>query len=159
MQRSVDAAFDELYDLQSQFPDVVVLADEGVADEWVIKAELALGVRLPASFRLFATRHGLALINKNELNGLLGVEFDDAVGPDIVFATRAERSVCGTPPYPVLLMDYDGDLKYFLDAARMDDSNECPVVQWEIQAPQQYDDYAPNFAEFLVKMCKFYLEA
>jgi hypothetical protein len=40
----------------------------------------------------------------------------------------------------------------------MNSDDEFPVVEWCIESPDEFVDYAENFAEFLVKKTRFYTD-
>jgi hypothetical protein len=147
--------YDEIEGLIKENPGVVLFA-EGVDREWIEKAEAALGLKLPPSFVDFLKRHGGATIGGEVVNGLLGLEFEEAVGPDIVYNTLFDRQR-GLGHDLIVLVDNDGDEMFYLDTGTVDVDGENPVVRVLIEAPHDREKYASTFAEFLLKRVKFAL--
>jgi len=101
-------------------------------------------------------KYGGGTLVGEAVNGLLGMDFDEACGPDIVYETRLERKVFGIPTDWILLLNFEGDEKYYLDTSITDEHGENPVIRWEIEEPDNPDRYADSFAEFLLKRIKFF---
>lgn len=149
--------FDEVEALARENPGLIKFAD-GVAPEWIPKAEGALGVRLPPSFVHFLLQYGGATIGHEEVNGLLGLEFADACGPDVVYNTLLDRK-SGLDPYLLPLVDNDGDEIFYLDTSVADADGENPVVRVMCEAPETREAYAPSFVQFLLERIRFCLAA
>lgn len=147
--------YDEIQTLAKQYPGVVRFA-EGVGREWIEKAEARLAVKLPPSFVDFLSRHGGATIGGEIVNGLLGIEFEEAVGPDIVYNTLLDRQ-SGLDRGLIVLVDNDGDEMFYLDTSKVDEDGENPVIRVEIETPHKREKYAATFAEFLLKRVQFAL--
>jgi hypothetical protein len=137
------------------YPDDVKFAG-GVSEEWIRKAEAALGLHFPPSFRRYLERYGGGRIGGEVVNGLLGIPFEDACGPDIVYNTQLDRAQSGLDPNLVSLVDNDGDEVFYLDLSRVDEDGESPVVRVLIEEPTARQTYAENFAEFLLKRIRFF---
>ena len=147
--------YDEIEALIKENPGVVRFA-EGVDRVWIEKAEAALGVRLPPSFVDFLRRHGGATIGGEVINGLLGLEFEEACGPDIVYNTLLDRQR-GLDHDLIVLVDNDGDEMFYLETSTVDDDDENPVVRILSEAPHEREKYAPTFAGFFLKRVRFAL--
>lgn len=137
-------------------PDDVKFAG-GVGEEWIRKAEGALGLRFPPSFRRYLAQYGGGSIGGEVVNGLLGIPFEDACGPDIVYNTELDRKQSGLDPNLVVLVDNDGDEAFYLDLSRVDQDGESPVVRAVIEEPAARQPYADSFAAFLLKRIEFFL--
>jgi hypothetical protein len=129
----------------------------GVSDEWIGRAEAALGLHFPPSFRYYLRKYGGGSIGGEVLNGLLGIEFDDACGPDIVYNTQLDRTQSGLDPSLIVLVDNDGDEIFYLDAGHVDQGGESPVIRVVIEEPTARQRYAESFAEFLLRRVEFFL--
>jgi hypothetical protein len=135
----------------------LVLFATGVDVEWVRKAEEALGVRFSPSFDHYLQHYGGATIGGEIINGLLGIESEEACGPDIVYNTLLDRESRGIDASLIVLVDNDGDEFFYLDTARIDDDGENPVLRELIEAKGERPEYASSFAEFLLKRIEFCL--
>jgi antitoxin YobK len=149
-------AFDTIEQIRVGNPGLVLFAS-GVEEQWVRKAEEALGVQLPPSFVYFLTHYGGATIGGEVVNGLLGIEFDDACGPDIVYNTLLDRQNRGLDPSLVVLVDNDGDEFFYLQTGLVDEEAENPVLRELIEEKGTLRSYAANFAEFLLLRVRFCL--
>ncbi len=129
----------------------------GVSNEWIGAAEAALGLRFPPSFRHYLANYGGGSIGGEVVNGLLGIPFADACGPDIVYNTQLDRGR-GLDPHLIVLVDNDGDEVFYLDLSRMGQDGESPVVRVLIEEPTVRQPYAESFAEFLLKRIAFFAE-
>jgi SMI1 / KNR4 family (SUKH-1) len=147
--------YDEIEALVKANPGVVLFA-EGVDRGWIAKAEAALGLKFPPSFVEFLCRYGGATVGGEVVNGLLGLEFEDACGPDIVYNTLLDRQR-GLDRALIVLVDNDGDEMFYLDTGANNKDDENPVVRVLSEAPLEREDYAPTFAQFLLKRVKFAL--
>jgi antitoxin YobK len=137
-------------------PDKVKFAG-GVSEEWIRRAEAALGLRFPPSFRRYLAQYGGASIGGEVVNGLLGIPFEDACGPDIVYNTQLDRAQSGLDANLIALVDNDGDEAFYLDLSHMDQDDESPVIRVLIEEPTIRQLYAENFATFLLKRIEFFL--
>lgn len=131
----------------------------GVPESVVQQAEARLGVRFPPSFRWFLSNWGGASIDGEVVNGLIGLPFEDACGPDVVYCTMLDRDQFGLDHALVPLVDNDGDEIFYLDTSEVDANGESPVVQMVSEDPKRKTVYASNFAEFLLKRIDFALAA
>ena len=127
----------------------------GVPFEEVWVAEGYLGVQFPDSYKEFLQRYGAGSFGGRDVYGL-GVP--DTGLPNVVWATQALRdSDDFFPEDLVVIQDTgEGDL-LCLATSRMNDENECPVVQWipdltfEEQAFEQVNS---TFAHFLLRLVR-----
>lgn len=129
----------------------------GVGDEWIERAEAALGLHFPPSFRHYLRKYGGGSIGGEVVNGLLRIEFDEACGPDTVYNTQLDRAQSGLDPSLIVLIDNDGDETFYLDTGRIDQDGESPVIHVVIEEPTTRQPYAESFAEFLLKRVEFFL--
>jgi len=153
----IDRLYDEVDRLVQKHPEVISFV-EGISEDWVRKAELALSLRFPPSFRWYLLNYGGGTIGGEEINGLLGVDFDDACGPDIVFNTLVERRQFDIPHCLISLVNHEDEM-FYLDTSVKDENNENPVVREQAETLGSRDRYADNFARFLLKRIEFHLSA
>ncbi len=129
----------------------------GVSDEWIERAEAALGLHFSPSFRHYLREYGGGSIGGEVVNGLLGVEFEEACGPDIVYNTLLDRAQSGLDKSLIVLVDNDGDEAFYLDAGHVEPGVESPVIRVLIEDPTARQQYAKSFADFLLKRVEFFL--
>ncbi len=97
-------------------------------EELVAKAEAALGIGFPPSYRQFLLELGAGDIAGFEVYGVVNDDFDDARVPDAIALTLDARRAGLDPRYVLIGTLGDGSHDY-LDTAHPDASGEFPVVQ------------------------------
>ncbi len=127
----------------------------GAPFEEVWVAESALGVIFPDSYRDFLQRYGAGTFGGQPVYGL-GVPDDDL--PSVVFATNSLREQDDFFPGDLVVIQDtgEGDL-LCLATSRMNENNECPVVQWipEMSFEEQmFEMVNKTFAGFLLRIVK-----
>jgi hypothetical protein len=120
---------------------------------WV--AESRLGVTFPDSYREFLQRYGAGSFGGEPVYGL-GVPDTDL--PNVVWATEAIRTADDFFPSDLVVIQDtgQGDL-LCLATSRMNDTNECPVVQWipEMSFEEQmFEMINKTFAGFLLALAR-----
>lgn len=127
----------------------------GVPFEEVWVAENYLEVRFPDSYREFLQRYGAGSFGGKEVYGL-GVP---ATGlPNVVWATEALRASDDFFPADLVVIQDTGEGDILcLATSRMNDQNECPVVQWipEMSFEEQaFEVVNSTFAHFLLRLVR-----
>ena len=127
----------------------------GVPFEEVWVAEQRLEVTFPNSYREFLQRYGAGSFGGVLIHGL-GVPEDDL--PHVVFATEALREADDFFPADLVVIQDtgEGDL-LCLVTSRLNDDNECPVVQWipELTFEEQaFEVINTTFAHFLLRVAR-----
>jgi len=127
----------------------------GIPFEEVWVAENQLGVTFPDSYREFLQRYGAGSFGGQIIYGL-GVPPDSL--PNVVWATEALRASDDFFPADLVVIQDtgEGDL-LCLATSRMNDENECPVVQWipEMSFEEQmFEQINSTFAHFLLKLAR-----
>ena len=112
----------------------------------VIKAEVALGLGFPSSYREFLLKLGNGDINGIEFFGLTTDNFVNATIPNGIWLTLDERKNFELDNRFILISD---SLEYYyaLDTSRMQDG-ECPVVEL-LPDGNIVSIVAPTFGDFL----------
>ena len=157
MATDIDSTYRRIDELVQRDPDAIAFVG-GVSDDWIEKAAAALGVEFPPSFIRFLRQYGGGSIGREQIYGLLGVEFEDACGPDIVYNTRFERREFQIPDSYICLLDNDGDEIFYLDTSTESDSGENPVLRVNEEEPDNPEKYYDNFAQYLLKRIEFYFQ-
>ncbi len=97
-------------------------------DLLIKKAEKALNVEFPPTYKRFLKDFGCGDIRGEEFYGLINGEFDDSTLPNGIWLTLRERDEMGLPnEYVIIYATGDGNY-CALDTANIDDAGECPVV-------------------------------
>ena len=135
-------------------PDLVQFVGPVPFEEiWV--AESQLSVTFPDSYREFLKRYGAGAFGGEPIYGV-GVPDDDL--PSVVWATKAIRKSDDFFPADLVVVQDtgQGDL-LCLATSRMNEENECPVVQWipEMSFEEQmFEVVNSTFAHFLLAVAR-----
>jgi hypothetical protein len=127
------------------------------------KAEEALGLRFPPSYREFVLTFGAGSFGGTEIYGVIREEFQNSMVPNGVWLTLKDREAYGLPE-PFIIIYNDGFGWYFaIDTRQVDDQGESPVVILpdridETAGEQELEVDAPDFGSFLLKMVKEEIE-
>jgi antitoxin YobK len=120
---------------------------------WV--AESRLGVTFPDSYREFLMKYGAGSFGGEPIYGL-GVPDTDL--PNVVWATEAIRTADDFFPEDLVVIQDSGEGDLLcLATSRMNESNECPVVQWipEMSFEEQmFEVINKTFAGFLLRIAR-----
>lgn len=125
-------------------------AADAPSEEWIERAEQRLGVMLPPSYKWWLRNYGGGDVHGEEIFSIYGIEFDEAVGGDIVYANEHRE----LPPSRLAICDTGVDEEFYFDTSRADDNGEYEVVAFE--HPDAESTYASSFAEFLRKRIEFF---
>lgn len=127
----------------------------GVPFEEVWVAEKQLDVTFPDSYRDFLQKYGSGSFGGVVVYGL-GVPID--AEPSVVYATELMRRVDDFFPEDLVPIQDTGEGDILcLAVSRMDEDNECPVVQWipEMSFEEQmFEVVNKTFAHFLLRLAK-----
>lgn len=98
-------------------------------DDLIARAEQALGLTFPPTYRRFLAELGAGSIAGQEFYGVIDDDWDLSP-PDAIGRTLHERDDIALPdPYVVVAETGDGDW-YLLDTAQRDKDGESPVIRW-----------------------------
>lgn len=95
----------------------------------IAKAEQALGLVFPPSYKLFLSKLGCGDVNGLEFYGIVDEEFVDSGIPDGIWLTLTERKG-GLPDNFVIVYALDDGSYLALDVSETDRNNENPVIQY-----------------------------
>jgi antitoxin YobK len=127
----------------------------GVPFEEVWVAENRLEVQFPDSYKEFLQKYGALSFAGEPVYGL-GVPDDDL--PNVVFATQTLRASDDFFPGDLVVIQDMGEGDVLcLATSRMNDDNECPVVQWipEMSFEEQmFEQINSTFAHFLLAVAR-----
>jgi antitoxin YobK len=142
-----DQDYQKIVELIKDHPSVAEFANygSGISSDWVDKAENALGVPLPESYKWWLRNYGGGEIGGEEIYSVYGIDFDKVVGGDIVYMYRlALKNNRGRDHIPLCQSDIDG-VFYF----KVEDG--APGDEYSIVSEATGREYAINFLEFLEK--------
>jgi antitoxin YobK len=118
-------------------------------EELITKAEQALGIKFPPSYRLFLSELGCGDINGLEVYGIINDHFEISRVPNGIWLTLHERQNISLLPNYILIGE-SGDGSYIaLDASRKDNIGENPVVRLSLDG-QQSETVATSFGVYLL---------
>lgn len=95
----------------------------------VARAEAALGLTFPPSYRQFLLDLGSGDVAGFEVYGLVDDDFVDSAVPDAIWLTLEERESNGLDPRFIIIGALGDGTYDCLDTAHLDASGEAPVVQ------------------------------
>lgn len=136
----------------------------GRRDEALVrKAEEALGLRFPPSYREFVLTFGAGSFGGTEIYGVIREEFQNSMVPNGVWLTLKYRETYGMPKPFILICDDDLGSYFAIDTRQVDDQGESPVVILparidETAGEQELEVDTPDFGSFLLKMVKEEIE-
>lgn len=118
----------------------------------VQSAEKRLGAKFPPTYREFLLRLGCGDIGGREFYGIINENFDNSSIPNAIWLTLDERKISNLDPKLILISDsLEG--YYALDTSHINESGECPVVDWIPNVPKtELEIVAPDFGKFFLDL-------
>jgi len=95
----------------------------------VARAEAALGLRFPPSYRQFLLELGCGNVAGFEVYGVIDEDFANSSVPDAIWLTLEERRTNGLDPRFIVIGALGDGTFDCLDTAHLDRTGEAPVVQ------------------------------
>ena len=117
----------------------------GVSDEWIKKAEVRLGFKLPPSYKWWLKNYSGGEIYGEEIFSIYEKDFNIVVGGDIVYMHELNQKNGNYSRNQFVICESDDEVFYF-DLSKRDKDNEMPI--YELNRNQKYAD---DFIEFLKK--------
>ncbi len=144
----MDNRYEEIKTFIANNSDVVEFAEfgDGVSAEWIEKAEVAIGIELPPSYKWWLGNYGGGEVGGEEVFSVYEQDFDTVVGGDIVYMHRLNQSNGLFQPHQLAICESDFDGAFYFDTSARVENGECPVKSC---ATDQV--YANDFLEFLEK--------
>lgn len=124
---------------------------DGVKPEGLLaKAEQALGLTFPPTYRAFLGKLGCGDIGGAEFYGVIKDDFENSSVPDAIWLTLDERKSSSIPSsYIVVGSTGDGGY-YVIDCSTSSNDGENPVVEWWPGLDQQ-KPVAGDYGEFFLR--------
>ncbi len=134
--------------LISQNSSIAEFADfgDGVSSEWIAKAEEAIGMKLPNSYRWWLENYSGGEIGGEEVFSIYEQDFDSVVGGDVVAMYRIYQSEPNAEQGRIPICHSDVDGVFCFDISLPSETDEYAVLS-EATGTQ----YAADFIEFLEK--------
>jgi antitoxin YobK len=116
----------------------------------ILRAESALGVKFPPTYREFLSKLGCGDFAGEEFYGLINEQFEDSSVPNGIWLTLNERRLSNIPKSLVLIYATGDGTYYAIDTSKRDKENECPVVVWHpLSKPDDsLETVATDFGKF-----------
>ncbi len=124
-------------------------------EELVERAEAALSLRFPPSYRSFLRELGAGDIAGEEFYGLVTDDFENSSVPDGIWLTLDEREASNLPEALVVVYSDGMGNYYCLDTAHQGADGEHPVVMWMPGASEPDDELevmSEDFGRFFYAM-------
>lgn len=109
-------------------------------EDLVERAEAALGVQLPPSYRAFARELGAGHIAGEEFYGVTTDDFTKSSVPNGIWLTLREREDSGLPEALVIAYEDDEGAYYAIDTTQQRADGEHPLVRWVPGSSSAHDD-------------------
>ncbi len=122
------------------------------SDQLIQKAEEALGLKFPPTYRLFLKDFGCAGIARFEVYGIIDEDF--TMPGNVVWFTLNQRKMGAPHNYIVIGSTGYGPI-YVLDASHPNGEGEYPVMLWMPGLPEDpAEKINADFGEFLLEYVK-----
>jgi hypothetical protein len=124
---------------------------EPKSEELIQKAEKALGLKFPPTYRLFLKRYGCGGVGSMEVYGIIDDKFNESGVPDGIWLTLKHRNK-GAPHHFIIIASAGYGPLYVLDASQSNENGEYPVLLWTPgEPPTPTEKVADDFGEFLLE--------
>lgn len=116
--------------------------------EWLIeKAEKALNLKFPPTYRRFLKELGCGDIAGEEFYGIIDDNFTESGVPNGIWYTLVYRKKYGLSHEFIIINSLGDGTEFALDTSRIGDNGEYPVV-WLSLDGQIIEDVAEDFGKF-----------
>lgn len=125
-------------------------------DSLILKAQQALGITFPPTYRAFLSRYGCGHVAGEEFYGVVDDDFENSSVPDAVWLTLDERK-SGTPNSLVIVASTGDGGYYAIDLDKKNNEEESPVVEWWPGIPNAEGNrrvVAADFGTFLLQQVR-----
>ena len=119
----------------------------GKGSNLIERAEHALGVVFPPTYRKFLSTFGCGDIEGLEFYGIISGDFENSGVPDAIWLTINERS-SGLPEHLILIYATGDGAYYAIDTSQVDNNGECPIVSYDLN--RSLKKVAEDYGSFLL---------
>jgi hypothetical protein len=99
-------------------------------DELISRAELALGMTFPPTYRRFLGSFGCGHIRGREVYGIIDDDFENSSAPDAIWLTLEERRSSHLPKTAIVIGSTGDGGYYVIDRSQLSTEGESPVIEW-----------------------------
>lgn len=137
-------------ELVSRHPTIVNFGgvQDAVSSEWLHKAEDALGLVLPNSYKWFLKNYAGGEIGSEEIFSIYGMDFDSVRGGDIVYQHITGRRAGLVDDGQLVVSESDFGEVFFFDYSSF--NNEECLIKRRLPSGAE-ENYANDFYEFLYR--------
>lgn len=137
--------YNEIIELIGEAGDGVDFAPfgEGISEEWIEKAEKRLNVKFPVTYKWWLSNYNGGEVYGEEIYSVYGIEYDSAVGGDIVYINEISRKNDKDFFDKIIISEPQDSLFYFDISSGLIDG-EYPIYEYYTK-----EKYADTFLEFL----------
>lgn len=114
----------------------------------IAKAESALGLTFPPSYRSFLLEMGCGGVSGVEIFGIIDEDFHQSMVPDGIWLTMEERRSMGLDPHYVIVGEVGDGTYYALDTREVNADGENPVVVLSVDG-KHGEKVADSFGAYL----------
>lgn len=100
------------------------------SEELIRKAECAIGLAFPPTYREFLKRLGCGDVAGVEFYGVISVNFEDSSAPDAIWLTLEERKSSDFPSSHIIVGSTGDGAYYAIDYSLSDRDNDFPIVEY-----------------------------
>ncbi len=138
----------DVHKVVAEHPSIVNFGTpaDAVANDWIVKAEVALNRTLPDSYKWFLGEFAGGEIGGEEIYSIYGMPFDSVNGGDIVFQHLATRKAGLLDDSKLVISETDFGEVFFFDYTQFE-NGECTIYLRLPSGECVY--YADDFYEFL----------
>ena len=153
--------YEEAFALVEDHRDQAHFAPAPPPGDRVERAEQALGIRFPPTYRRFVTELGAGGIGSEDVYGVVNDDFEDVRPPGAIGYTRDLRRRGFITDDMVVIYALGDGTYYALDTARSGPDGEAPVVAFipgAGAAPDEFEVVFPDFGSFFLDTIRFDLD-
>ena len=135
--------FNDIQNIIAEASDYVDFADfgDGVSDEWIMKAESRLGLKLPDSYKWWLKNYSGGEIYGEEIYSIYEQDFDTVIGGEIVYKYELNKTNDSFADNMLVICETNDDTFYFSLINTENDSQVYSLKNKKI--------YANDFIDFL----------
>jgi hypothetical protein len=100
------------------------------ADDLIRKAESALGLTFPTTYREFLRELGCGNVGGAEFYGVIDADFVNSSVPDAIWLTLDERVSSELPRELIVVAETGVGSYYAIDTRQREATGESPIVEW-----------------------------
>jgi hypothetical protein len=119
--------------------------------ELVEKAETALGVRLPKSYKDYLQNFGTLSFGARTYFGVIKEDFENSRHPDVVWYNLLMRRDFEFPEHLLIVYNDEGVVFTCLDTSNFYSEYECALVMWDNVHKEVFESVNVSFVDYLLE--------